>query len=147
MRGELVGEHGQRRRRARIDDLAIEHGRAAQRTRSGRDPARGITAQDAAFLTHQRWELATVPSDEFPLLLHHHPLSMYRRQVLKQADVVMAMFLLGNEFDDDEKRRNSRADEPSPTCWSHDLGETAFPVPTSVRVTPEARHGGQAAPI
>ena len=42
----------------------------------------------------------------FPLLLHHHPLTMYRRQVLKQADVVMAMFLLGNEFTAEQKRRN-----------------------------------------
>jgi alpha,alpha-trehalose phosphorylase len=31
---------------------------------------------------------------------------MYRRQVLKQADVVMAMFLLGNEFTLEQKRRN-----------------------------------------
>ena len=47
-----------------------------------------------------------VPAAKFPLLLHHHPLTMYRRQVLKQADVVMAMFLLGNEFSVEQKRRN-----------------------------------------
>ena len=34
----------------------------------------------------------------FPLLLHYHPLVIYRHQVLKQADVVLAMFLLGDEF-------------------------------------------------
>jgi alpha,alpha-trehalose phosphorylase len=70
------------------------------------DSARGITPQDATFLTHERWDVADTPPDKFPLLLHHHPLTTYRRQVLKQADVVMAMFLLGNEFTLEEKRRN-----------------------------------------
>ena len=70
------------------------------------DAVRGITPQDATFLTHERWDLADVPPARFPLLLHHHPLTMYRRQVLKQADVVMAMFLLGNEFSAEQKRRN-----------------------------------------
>ena len=51
----------------------------------------------------------------FPLLLHHHPLTMYRRQVLKQADVVMAMFLLGNEFTAEQKRRNFEYYDPITT--------------------------------
>ena len=70
------------------------------------DPTRGITPQDATFLTHERWDLSDTPAERFPLLLHHHPLTIYRRQVLKQADVVMAMLLLGNEFTLEEKRRN-----------------------------------------
>jgi alpha,alpha-trehalose phosphorylase len=70
------------------------------------DASRGITPQDATFLTHEPWDLTNVPATKFPLLLHHHPLTMYRRQVLKQADVVMAMFLLGNEFTLEQKRRN-----------------------------------------
>jgi alpha,alpha-trehalose phosphorylase len=40
------------------------------------------------------------------LLLHYHPLVIYRFQVLKQADIVLAMFLLGNEFSDEQKLRN-----------------------------------------
>jgi alpha,alpha-trehalose phosphorylase len=79
--------------------------RAAERMYVPYDPVREITPQDATFLTHERWDLAE-PTERFPLLLHHHPLTMYRRQVLKQADVVMAMFLLGNEFSAEEKRRN-----------------------------------------
>jgi alpha,alpha-trehalose phosphorylase len=43
---------------------------------------------------------------KFPLLLHYHPLVIYRHQVIKQADVVLAMFLLGNEFTEEQKRRN-----------------------------------------
>jgi alpha,alpha-trehalose phosphorylase len=80
--------------------------RAAEHMYVPHDPVRGITPQDATFLTHERWDLTDTPPEQFPLLLHHHPLAMYRRQVLKQADVVMAMFLLGNEFTAEEKRRN-----------------------------------------
>ncbi|MGM0669291.1 MAG: beta-phosphoglucomutase family hydrolase, partial [Gemmatimonadota bacterium] len=40
------------------------------------------------------------------LLLHHHPLVIYRHRVVKQADVVMAHFLLGHEFTEEEKRRD-----------------------------------------
>ena len=79
------------------------------------DPVSGITPQDATFLTHERWDLSDTPADRFPLLLHHHPLTLYRRQVLKQADVVMATFLLGNEFSLDEKRRNFEYYDPITT--------------------------------
>ncbi|MEY2957483.1 MAG: hypothetical protein RLZZ01_51, partial [Actinomycetota bacterium] len=40
------------------------------------------------------------------LLLNFHPLVIYRHQVLKQADVVLAMFLRGEHFSIEEKRRN-----------------------------------------
>jgi alpha,alpha-trehalose phosphorylase len=80
--------------------------RAAKHMFIPHDPARGITPQDASFLTHEPWDLEATPPERFPLLLNYHPLSTYRRQVLKQADVVMAMFLVGNEFTLDQKRRN-----------------------------------------
>ena len=83
-----------------------EWDRAAENMYIPHDPVRGIIPQDTTFLTHERWDLTTVSADKYPLLLHHHPLTMYRRQVIKQADVVMAMFLLGNEFSVEQKRRN-----------------------------------------
>ena len=52
------------------------------------------------------WDLDRTPPEKFPLLLHYHPLVIYRHQVIKQADVVLAMFLLGNEFTLEQKRRN-----------------------------------------
>jgi alpha,alpha-trehalose phosphorylase len=70
------------------------------------DEQRGINPQDETFLEKQPWDLANTPLDRFPLLLHYHPLVIYRHQVLKQADVVLAMFLRGGEFDPDLKRRN-----------------------------------------
>ncbi|MFW2336213.1 glycosyl hydrolase family 65 protein, partial [Ilumatobacter sp.] len=79
------------------------------------DPERGITPQDATFLTPAPWDIDGTPPERFPLLLHYHPLTIYQRQVLKQADVVMAMFLLGNEFTLEEKRRNFEYYDPLTT--------------------------------
>jgi alpha,alpha-trehalose phosphorylase len=79
------------------------------------DPARGITPQDDSFLERERWDLESTPPEKFPLLLHYHPLEIYRKQVLKQADVVMAMFLLGNEFTLEQKRRNFAYYDPLTT--------------------------------
>jgi alpha,alpha-trehalose phosphorylase len=44
--------------------------------------------------------------DKYPLLFHYHPLVIYRHRVIKQADVVLAMFLLGDQFSAEEKKRN-----------------------------------------
>ena len=46
------------------------------------------------------------PKDKYPLLLHFHPLVIYRQQVIKQADMVLAMFLLNDEFSLEQKRHN-----------------------------------------
>ena len=70
------------------------------------DERRGMHPQDANFLEREVWDLEGTPPDRFPLLLHYHPLVIYRHQVIKQADVVLAMFLLGNEFSQEQKRAN-----------------------------------------
>jgi alpha,alpha-trehalose phosphorylase len=76
---------------------------------------RGIHPQDEGFLGREPWDLASTPSDKFPLLLHFHPLVIYRFQVVKQADVVLAMYLHGNEFSSDQKRRNFEYYDPITT--------------------------------
>ncbi len=63
-----------------------------------------IHPQDAHFLDREVWDLENTPQDKLPLLLHFHPLVIYRFQVLKQADVVLALFLLSDEFSDEMKR-------------------------------------------
>jgi alpha,alpha-trehalose phosphorylase len=70
------------------------------------DIDRGIHPQDEAFLDREVWDLKATPPEKFPLLLHFHPLVIYRHQVIKQADVVLAMFLLGTEFTEEQKARN-----------------------------------------
>ena len=66
----------------------------------------GIHPQDASFLDLEPWDFDGTPPDKYPLLLHFHPLVIYRHQVLKQADVVLAMYLRSEHFDLDQRRRN-----------------------------------------
>ena len=80
--------------------------RAAEHMYLAVDEKTGIHPQDDSFLDKAAWDLTNTPPDLYPLMLHYHPLSIYRHQVIKQADVVMAMFLLGDNFTLEEKRRN-----------------------------------------
>ena len=63
----------------------------------------GVHPQDAAFLAKELWDLEHMPEGRRPLLLHYHPLVIYRFQVLKQADVVLALFLQGDRFSAEQK--------------------------------------------
>ena len=70
------------------------------------DAEREIHPQDTAFLDLEPWDWEGTPQDEYPLLLNFHPLVIYRHQVLKQADVVLAMYLRSPHFTAEQKRRN-----------------------------------------
>ncbi|ALE93329.1 Trehalose phosphorylase [Arthrobacter alpinus] len=63
-----------------------------------------VHSQDNDFMTLEPWDWST-PRSQYPLLLHFHPLVIYRHQVLKQADAVLAMFLQWQDFTDEEKQR------------------------------------------
>lgn len=75
----------------------------------------GIHPQDEDFLDLEEWDIKNTPRAHFPLLLHYHPLVIYRHQVIKQADVVLAMLLLGNRFTDNQKTRNFQYYDPLTT--------------------------------
>lgn len=79
------------------------------------DPQLGISPQDDTFLTKPVWDFENTPKDKHPLLLHFHPLVIYRHQVLKQADVVLAMVLLGDEFSTELKINNFNYYDPLTT--------------------------------
>ncbi|TQK03143.1 alpha,alpha-trehalose phosphorylase [Herbaspirillum sp. SJZ107] len=66
----------------------------------------GIHEQDDSFLSKKPWDFAATPKENYPLLLHYHPLVIYRHQVCKQADVVLALLLLSDQFALDDKRRD-----------------------------------------
>jgi alpha,alpha-trehalose phosphorylase len=61
------------------------------------------------------WDLESTPASSLPLLLHYHPLVIYRFQVIKQADVVLALFLRGDAFTAEEKRANFEYYDPITT--------------------------------
>jgi alpha,alpha-trehalose phosphorylase len=63
-----------------------------------------VHSQDNDFMHLEPWDWTT-PRSKYPLLLHFHPLVIYRHQVLKQADTVLAMFLQWQDFTPEEKQR------------------------------------------
>ncbi len=79
------------------------------------DAALGIHEQCDGFLDKPEWDFDGTPEDHYPLLLHYHPLVIYRHQVLKQPDVVLAQMLLSDKFEAADKRRNLAYYEPRTT--------------------------------
>jgi alpha,alpha-trehalose phosphorylase len=70
------------------------------------DQSSGLYLQDDSFFDKAPWDFENTPDDHYPLLLHYHPLVIYRHQVCKQADLVLALFLLGSRFTAEDKRKN-----------------------------------------
>jgi len=89
--------------------------RAAESMYIPYDEKLNIIPQDDSFLDREPWDFRNVPRDRYPLLLFYHPLNIYRKQVIKQADVVLAMFLLGNAFSLEAKQRNFEFYDPLTT--------------------------------
>jgi alpha,alpha-trehalose phosphorylase len=112
----LVGELGL--------DLAeaAEWRRAADAVEIPYDSGLQVHAQNDGFLDWPRWDLEATPSEEFPLQDHHHLLTLYRHQVLKQADVVLTLFLLADRFSPEQRRRDFDYYEP---VTSHDSSLSA----------------------
>ncbi len=70
------------------------------------DQERGIIPQDDGFLSKAVWDFEHTPRENYPLLLHYHPLIVTRYQVCKQADLVLAEYLLHDQFDRAQKLRD-----------------------------------------
>jgi alpha,alpha-trehalose phosphorylase len=79
--------------------------RAADKIYIPYDEQADVHLQDDSFLDQKPWDFAGTPRDRYPLLLHFHPLVIYRHRVIKQADVVLATVLLPDRFTADERRR------------------------------------------
>jgi len=65
-----------------------------------------VHQQSEDFTEHDEWDFANTPEEHYPLLLHAPYFEIYRKQVIKQADLVMAMYLRGDAFTPAEKVRN-----------------------------------------
>jgi trehalose/maltose hydrolase-like predicted phosphorylase len=90
-----LGEQEQEQWKRAADEMYIPY-----------DDALGIYKQDDSFLDKAPWDFANTPPENYPLLMHYHPLVIYRHQVCKQADFVLALFLLGHKFTQEEKKRS-----------------------------------------
>lgn len=81
--------------RLSLDDAEIDRMRdSAEHMYFAYDAVMDLYAQDDTFLTKPVWPFRDTPKDHYPLLLYFHPLTIYRHQVLKQADTLLAHFLL-----------------------------------------------------
>jgi alpha,alpha-trehalose phosphorylase len=70
------------------------------------DKELGIHEQDDTFLSKKKWDFNEMSRPSHNLPLHYHYLVIYRHQVCKQADVLLALFLLGNQYTLEEKKRD-----------------------------------------
>jgi alpha,alpha-trehalose phosphorylase len=70
------------------------------------DPKLGVHPQAEEFTEHQRWPFETTSPEQYPLLLHFPYFDLYRKQVVKQADLVLALLVCGEEFTQDQKDRD-----------------------------------------
>ncbi|MEV7234983.1 glycosyl hydrolase family 65 protein [Streptomyces sp. NPDC051020] len=68
--------------------------------------ALGVHEQSAGFTSFQRWDFEATPPENYPLLLHYPYFDLYRKQVVKQADLVLAMMECPDLFSDEQKARN-----------------------------------------
>ncbi|MGH3783696.1 MAG: glycoside hydrolase family 65 protein [Pseudonocardiaceae bacterium] len=70
------------------------------------DDTLGVHPQAEGFTAHQVWDFAATTAQQYPLLLHFPYFDLYRKQVVKQADLVLAMHLRGESFTQAQKAAN-----------------------------------------
>ncbi|MGH2930249.1 MAG: glycosyl hydrolase family 65 protein, partial [Solirubrobacteraceae bacterium] len=100
----------------KCQDEAREYGVTTEETASWRGAAENmfipydeqlrVHPQHDGFTKYARWDFKGTPEDHYPLLLNYPYFQLYRKQVVKQADVVLAMQLRPDFFSPDQKRRN-----------------------------------------
>jgi alpha,alpha-trehalose phosphorylase len=70
------------------------------------DDALGIHAQSEGFTSHQLWDFERTRPEQYPLLLNFPYFELYRKQVVKQADLVLALHVCGDAFTPEQKARD-----------------------------------------
>ena len=107
------------------DEMLDEFVKAAGQIYLPHDDEKDVDAQDDSFLYKKRLDLSGVPHDKRPMLLHYHPLYLYRRQVCKQADTVLA-HLLYPQYTTRERMLNSIRYYESVTTHDSSLSKCIF---------------------
>jgi alpha,alpha-trehalose phosphorylase len=110
---EAVRRHPEQAERLGVDDEESAAWRdAAEAMHVPYNRELGVHEQHAGFTRHQRWDFTATGPDRYPLLLHFPYFDLYRKQVVKQADLVLAMYTCGSHFDDEQIARNFAYYEP-----------------------------------
>ncbi|WP_026421997.1 glycoside hydrolase family 65 protein [Actinokineospora inagensis] len=79
---------------------------AAERMRVPYDDLLQVHQQAEGFTAHEEWDFENTPGENYPLLLNYPYFELYRRQVVKQADLVLALHLRGEVFTLEQKARD-----------------------------------------
>jgi alpha,alpha-trehalose phosphorylase len=99
-------------------DLGVDHEEiaswrdAAEAMTIPYDEELGVHPQSDNFTKHDRWDFEGTGAEDYPLLLNYPYFDLYRKQVVKQADLVMAMVARPDAFTAEEKARNFAYYEP-----------------------------------
>ena len=104
---DAVGRHRKVARRLKVtrDEVAAWR-KAADHVYIAYDPELRVHKQASQFTDHERWDFEHTGQDQYPLFLHFPYFDLYRKQVVKQADLVLAMHLRGDAFTAEQKARN-----------------------------------------
>ena len=104
---ETAERHRERAEALGVDNEELAAWRdAAEAMTIPYDEELGVHPQAEGFTEHQVWDFDSMHHDDYPLLLHFHYFDLYRKQVVKQADLVLALHLCGYAFTDEEKARD-----------------------------------------
>ncbi|MGY4997139.1 glycoside hydrolase family 65 protein [Streptomyces sp. 900105245] len=104
---DAVTRHPDRAAELGVDDEESAVWRdAAARMAMPYNDTLGVHEQSAGYTHFQRWDFEATPPENYPLLLHYPYFDLYRKQVVKQADVVLAMLEFPNAFTEEQKARN-----------------------------------------
>ncbi|WP_455749947.1 glycoside hydrolase family 65 protein [Nocardia nova] len=104
---DVARRHVQVAERLGVDDAERERWRAAAEAMAvPYDDDLKVHQQAAGFTRQAVWPFDTTGPDRYPLMLHFPYFDLYRKQVVKQADLVLAMYLCGAAFGDEDKARN-----------------------------------------
>ena len=76
------------------------------------DELRDVHPHSDGFTDHEPWDFANTPAENYPLLLRYPYFQLYRKQVVKQADLVLALHLRSDAFTAEEKQRDFDYYEP-----------------------------------
>ena len=110
---ELVARHPSEAQRLNITEAEAASWRdAGEGMFVPFDEARGVHPQSDDFTDHQEWDFENTPADAYPLLLRYPYFQLYRKQVVKQADLVLALHLCSDQFTAEEKERDFDYYEP-----------------------------------
>ncbi len=70
------------------------------------DEVLGVHQQSAGYTRHAVWDFAHTPPENYPLLLNYPYFDLYRKQVVKQPDLVLAMVQCPDAFTSQQKADN-----------------------------------------